>query len=387
MTDNDNYSDPIEITNALERVSNNAAARINQAAAEISERNKALKEAERAKREPPPEPKRKQLNIRTMAELKSRPLKPKRMLLSPWLWEGALTLASAPTGVGKSWLGLLVGKAVAEGGSLFDDRWTAPERSRVLFLDGEMGETDLQERIRLLNIDENSGYFLYHTNCPDEVDDNIDNTVNLADAAWQAIILDRVKAEGIALLIVDNIFSLFVTNENPNSPTYWNDMQRFILELRKAGVAVLLIDHHGKNPEVKSPIGTAAKSFVMNTTLSLSKPEDYQEEEGARFIVRMPKHRSLHGADVRPFVALLDPDSGQWQTEDYTPPRNTQGRPINDVNFLAVVECVNAGIDSPKEISEQTGIPIASVKRYKKKIRTGWADKDGYHEDDISDYE
>lgn len=372
---------------------NNAAARINQAAVEINERNKARKEVERAKREPPPEPKQRQLKISTMAELKSKQLKPKKMLLSPWLWEGALTLASAPTGVGKSWLGLLVGKAVSEGSSIFDGRWEAQGQSRVLFVDGEMGETDLQERIRLLNIDENAGYFLYHTNVPDDVDDSIDTTVNLADAVWQAIILDKVKAEGISLIILDNVFTLYVTNENTNSPTYWNDMQRFILELRKAGVAVLLIDHDGKNPNVKSPIGTAAKSFVMNFTISLRQPEDYQEQEGARFIVTMPKHRSLHGADVRPFeAALVD---GEWITEDYTPPPSKPaGRPTNDPNYDKVKKAVEEALNnnepiSPKKISEDKDVPLRSVNTYLRNIRTGWtgAGTTDYIADDYSDYQ
>ena len=70
---------------------------------------------------------------------------PREMLLDPILPERSLAMLYAPRGIGKSWLGLSIGLAVASGGSLL--RWHAPSPRRVLLCDGEMPLPDLQARL------------------------------------------------------------------------------------------------------------------------------------------------------------------------------------------------------------------------------------------------
>src|SRR5437588_6157923 len=67
----------------------------------------------------------------------------REMLLSPILPERSLAMLYAPRGVGKSWLGLSIGLAVAAGESLL--RWSAPRQRNVLYIDGEMPLVSLQE--------------------------------------------------------------------------------------------------------------------------------------------------------------------------------------------------------------------------------------------------
>ena len=70
----------------------------------------------------------------------------REMLLSPILPERSLAMLYAPRGVGKSWLGLSIGLAVAAGESLL--RWSAPRQRNVLYVDGEMPLVSLQERLK-----------------------------------------------------------------------------------------------------------------------------------------------------------------------------------------------------------------------------------------------
>ena len=70
---------------------------------------------------------------------------PRAMLLAPILPEKSLSMLYAPRGIGKSWLGLSLGLAIASGGSLL--RWTAPSPRRVLYVDGEMPLADIQARL------------------------------------------------------------------------------------------------------------------------------------------------------------------------------------------------------------------------------------------------
>jgi AAA domain len=73
---------------------------------------------------------------------------PREMLLAPILPERSLAMLYAPRGIGKSWLGLTIGLAVASGTSVL--RWNAPKPRRVLLVDGEMVLSDLQARLNLI---------------------------------------------------------------------------------------------------------------------------------------------------------------------------------------------------------------------------------------------
>ena len=71
------------------------------------------------------------------------------MLLDPILPERSLAMLYAPRGIGKSWLSLSIGLAVASGQSLL--RWSAPRPRNVLYVDGEMPLVSLQERLRMIS--------------------------------------------------------------------------------------------------------------------------------------------------------------------------------------------------------------------------------------------
>ena len=72
------------------------------------------------------------------------------MLLDPILPERSLSMLYAPRGVGKTLLSLSIGLAVAGGVPLL--RWSAPRRKRVLYVDGEMPLSSLQERLRAISM-------------------------------------------------------------------------------------------------------------------------------------------------------------------------------------------------------------------------------------------
>ena len=74
---------------------------------------------------------------------------PREMLLTPILPERSLAMLYAPRGIGKSWLSLSIGLAVASGQSFL--RWSAPRQRNVLYVDGEMPLVSLQERLRMIS--------------------------------------------------------------------------------------------------------------------------------------------------------------------------------------------------------------------------------------------
>ena len=51
----------------------------------------------------------------------------------------------------------------------------------------------------------------------------------------------------------------------------------------------------------------------MNWLIKLTKPDDYEQAQGARFLVTFEKHRGFHGVAVAPFLASLEEDG--WHTQ------------------------------------------------------------------------
>lgn len=107
--------------------------------------------------------------------------------------------------------------------------------------------------------------------------------------------------KGVDMVVLDNIATLCRTGKE-NEAQSWQTMQAWLLELRRRGMAVLLIHHAGKSGDQR---GTSAREDIMDTVISLRRPREYSMAEGARFEVHLTKARGIVGDDARPFEANL----------------------------------------------------------------------------------
>jgi RecA-family ATPase len=165
---------------------------------------------------------------------------PREMLLSPILPERSLAMLYAPRGVGKSWLGLSIGLAVAAGESLL--RWSAARQRNVLYVDGEMPLVSLQERLK--EISGGMGGDIPNDGFRILAADNIEGGINLsADEGQQAL---EPLLTDIDLLILDNLSTL-LTSRSETASDAWVPMQTWLLKLRRQRKSVLLIHHAGTN--------------------------------------------------------------------------------------------------------------------------------------------
>jgi putative DNA primase/helicase len=241
----------------------------------------------------------------------------REMLLAPILPERSLSMLYSPRGMGKSWLGLSIGLAVASGGSVL--RWNAPRPRRVLFVDGEMVLSDLQIRL-------NSILAGLETEIPNDgfrvlAADHSEHGINLGSAEGQHE-LER-HLDGVDLLILDNLSTL-MANGSEGASDAWLPMQNFLLHLRRKGVAVLLVHHAGVNGRQR---GTSRREDALDLVIGLRRPADYSPEEGARFEVHIEKARILVGDGALPFEAVVEAfvsESGRagirWVARDLKPP-------------------------------------------------------------------
>ena len=84
------------------------------------------------------------LVVYTFSELLELDIPKRKYLLAPWLQSQGLCMIYSTRGFGKTWVALEIAHTVASGGQFLT--WRSDEPAGVLYIDGEMALSDLQER-------------------------------------------------------------------------------------------------------------------------------------------------------------------------------------------------------------------------------------------------
>lgn len=251
------------------------------------------------------------LNLISIDELFALNLPPREMLLAPFLPTQGLVLIVAKRGVGKTHIGLGVAYAVATGGTFL--RWWAPAVKKVLYIDGEMPATLMQERLQKIvamsDKKHDEGFFkLLTPDLQDQVMPNLSHKEG-RDAIEPFI-------EGCDLVVIDNISCLFRSGSE-NDAESWQEAQEWALDLRRRGKSVLFIHHAGKSGAQR---GTSKKEDALDAVILLKQPDDYQAEQGARFEIKFDKSRHFSGDEARSFSVQLIEIEGKWRWEQSDDP-------------------------------------------------------------------
>jgi hypothetical protein len=94
-------------------------------------------------------------------------------------------------------------------------------------------------------------------------------SLNLALPEHQAAV--EAHLGNVDLLILDNISTL-VNSGRENDAESWNEMQAWLLRLRRMGKTGLLIHHSGRGGNAR---GTSKREDVLDTVIQLKHPKDY----------------------------------------------------------------------------------------------------------------
>jgi putative DNA primase/helicase len=237
--------------------------------------------------------------------------------------QGHLGQVYAERGFGKSWFSYSLGMVAASGRDAMG--FHAPDACRVLIIDGEMASGEIQERTELLR---------------DRLGIPTSASLSIVAADWQDGFLPRLDTpEGQSaiepdiaaadLIILDNRSCLF-DPDGEKDPAAWQPAQDWLLSLRRRGKAVLVVHHSNRMGGAR---GHSKAEDPMNLLIKLTRPEDYRQDQGARFLVTFDKSRGAYGSAVAPFLAQLGPNG--WTVESATEHR---GASISDklVEYLTL---------------------------------------------------
>ena len=281
---------------------------------------------------------------------------PKRkMLLSPWLPEQGLAMVVAPRGIGKTFFGMNVAYAVAAGTCYLG--WDASEPKPVLYIDGEMPATVMQQRLLSIVKSTEKEAVDFELITPDMQSTPDRLPVGMPDLSThegQAAL--AAHTDKASLIVIDNIATLCRTGKE-NEGESWLAIQEWALGLRARGKSVLFIHHTGKGGQQR---GTSRREDVLDTVINLSTPPDYNPEEGAKFQVKFTKSRGFYGEDAAPLEVSLvtDKDEHLWTYSS-----------LQESTFTRVVALANDGL-SQTEIAKELEVNRSTVSRHFNRAKT-----------------
>ena len=258
----------------------------------------------------------------------------REVILGPILARKSLVLLYGPRGLGKTFVALGIAWAAASGGSFL--KWRAGEPRRVLYVDGEMAAVDMKRRLAMLGDAPASLDLILadlHADCLPDLGDQ---------RGQEALVRSWNRPE---LIVLDNLASL--VGFRTGSHDRWLPMQRFLMILRRAGAAVLVVHPANKKGAQR---GTSRREDVLDTVIAIRRPADYEPGQGARFELHFEKARGLLGEAVDPIEARLETDTAgqaQWSW-----------RPAQQSELDRAVALLKSGLN-PSQVSRELGISMA----------------------------
>ena len=272
---------------------------------------------------------------------------PRQMILDPWLPSQGLAMLYGWRGRGKTFLALSIAYAVASGGSILD--WTAPQPSKVLFLDGEMLAPALQERLSLITAgaEREPEPGMLNIITPDLQKRSMPDLATVGGLAA----LEEIIPSDTRLIILDSISSLVRGEGHENDGESWQCVSEWAIAQRVAGRSVLFLHHSGKTGAQR---GTSRREDFLDTVLALKATTDHNPNTGAKFEIHIEKSRSLCREFVPVEAELIQTEGAGVQWTFRTVETSVSER---------IFELADSGMKAP-EIAKELGIGRATVYRH-----------------------
>lgn len=230
--------------------------------------------------------------LRSLADFHNDEIEREEMVLEPWLPDRGLAMLAGSRGLGKTMLGVGIAIAIAGGGSLLG--WRAPEPRGVLYVDGEMALTEMQDRaVNLLagaTCDKDAANANLWFYCDADQENGIKNLIQFSES--RRAIEKAMEEKGLTVLILDNLSAL-CNSDAENDVESWTKMQDWLRRLRRAGYTVIFLHHAGK-PNEKGYVtqrGTSKREDILNTSILMV--DLHGKDKGKGFKLLFTKHRGF----------------------------------------------------------------------------------------------
>jgi hypothetical protein len=196
---------------------------------------------------------------------------------TPVFKSSSLNQIFAWRGTGKTMLSLALARALAKGERFL--QWQATRKVKVLYVEGEMPNYQLQERASALIGQTDPGFFRMLTFAS-----QADGLVPLSTEQGRKA-LELVLGE-TEVLFLDSVSTLgwFPTNDEEN----WLEFLRWLNRLRQRGLCVIFLHHAGKSGMSR---GHSRSEDMLDISIKLTRDEADKEKDWLRFTMEYDKFR------------------------------------------------------------------------------------------------
>lgn len=286
--------------------------------------------------------------ILTAPALSAMDLPKRPALLGSWMREGDIGFIFAARGIGKTWLSLLIGNALATCAKLGE--WTSGERPRpVLYVDGEMSLADSQERARAIGITSACFRWLHH----EHLFTMQEHTMNIGVPACQNAISTLLEPGSV--LVLDNLSALCRgVAENDNDA--WEALLPWLLLLRRRKITVIVIHHAGRNGEMR---GASRREDAADWILRLRDDTEDDDAREKAILTHFTKCRGCSPKTAPPLRWTLQISEGR--------PLAFTCKPHSGPDALAAL--VLGGVESASECADLLQVAPGTVSKWAKKLQ------------------
>ena len=240
---------------------------------------------------------------------KEKPL----MLMDPWLCAGQTTIIYGNYGSGKSLLTISV--AYVLGLRNFDrsecdiGEWFVKNSTGCLYIDGELGEREMEERVKQFEWLGRQQHRLRILSVP-EYQLKTEDSFYLSNRLNQLKIIEWLRDNpNYKLIVLDSASTLFGLQEENDNSEWNNKINPFLRDLRAMGVACLLLHHAGKDNK-RGLRGASAMGAMAHNIFRLTDHDKKMHGE-AWFVLTKNKQRAA-GRGFKDFSLKY------YQNEDQT---------------------------------------------------------------------
>jgi len=286
--------------------------------------------------------------VLTPTEIANLNLPKRAPVLGAWFLEGDLGFIYGPRGLGKTWLAMLIGRAISDGKSI--GPWTAPEARKVLYVDGEMAVDASLERAEQLRQGQDENFLLLHHEPLFHLTGKV---LNLTSLEAQAALTEACLSQSVKVLVLDNISCLLTLKEN-ESDAWGEQVLPWLLQLRRHRIAVIFVHHAGRNGHMR---GTSKREDAAFWSIKLSEAKGEHSHEGASFVAAFDKNRNSTNEDAPSLLWHFLPLPGGSVVPKWTPLTPMQ----------IFIGLVNDGLDSCGDIAQELGVSKGTVSKLAKR--------------------
>jgi hypothetical protein len=286
--------------------------------------------------------------VLTPTEVANLNLPKRALVLGTWFLEGDLGFIYGPRGLGKTWLAMLMARAISGGKSI--GPWTATEARKVLYVDGEMAVDASLERAEQLRQGDDENFFLLHHEPLFHLTSKV---LNLTTLEAQMALTEACLANGMKVVILDNISCLLTLKEN-ESDAWGERVLPWLLELRRHRIAVVFVHHAGRNGLMR---GTSKREDAAFWSIKLSEAKGEHPSDGASFVATFDKNRNATNEETPSLLWHFQPGGDGSVVPKWSQLTQMQ-------IFIGLVE---DGLKSCGDIAQEMGITKGTVSKLAKR--------------------